>query len=663
MNIKVQTKMNNFPQGSSDNETLQTVWPFKNKMNILLRTLMVLLITLAFYSCTPGTTENEYHVAISGHDDNPGTKSKPFKTISAAAAVAQPGDTITVYGGIYRERVNPPRGGLSDSERITYRAAEGETVIIKGSEEIKGWERINNDVWLKRLPNSFFGDFNPYSDLISGDWFLDNKRSHHTGAVYLNGHWLNEAAVKEEVFEPVTGTPLWFAAVNESETTIWAQFPDKDPNVEFVEINVRQSVFYPETEGINYITVSGFKMEQAATPWAPPTAEQIGLIGTHWSKGWIIENNEISYSICSGITLGKYGDEYDNTAGNTAKGYVGTIERAIEYGWSKETIGSHIVRNNHIHHCEQAGIVGSLGAIFSTISGNEIHDIHVKCLFSGMEMGGIKIHAPIDMLISNNYVYNCWRGIWIDWMAQGTRVTGNLLHDNTATQDIFTEVNHGPVLIDNNILLSHTAIRDLSQGGAYAHNLFLGRFIPETNGRETPYHKEHATDIAGFSVIAGGDDRYYNNIFLSYNREAPWPERSGPVRAGNFFGLGAYDPEVFPMTADGNVYADQARAFKSEGNPVENVQFITHAEIINKEDGVYLEIKMDKNWMQNQRQLVTSELLGKAENPDAPFVNPDGTSYELDLDYFGVKRNRENPAPGPFERIEDGLMMVKVWSR
>jgi hypothetical protein len=36
----------------------------------------------------------------------------------AAAAVAQPGDVITVHAGIYRERVTPPRGGNSDSERI-----------------------------------------------------------------------------------------------------------------------------------------------------------------------------------------------------------------------------------------------------------------------------------------------------------------------------------------------------------------------------------------------------------------------------------------------------------------------------------------------------------------------------------------------------------------
>jgi len=91
----------------------------------------------------------------------------------------------------------------------------------------------------------------------------------------------------------------------------------------------------------------------AATPWAPPTAEQIGLIGTHWSKEWIIENNDICYSTCVGITLGKYGDQWDNTSQNTAEGYVKTIERALENGWSKENIGHHVVRNNHISHCER----------------------------------------------------------------------------------------------------------------------------------------------------------------------------------------------------------------------------------------------------------------------------------------------------------------------
>jgi alpha-N-arabinofuranosidase len=66
--------------------------------------------------------------------------------------------------------------------------------------------------------------------------------------------------------------------------------------------------------------VRGFTLAHAATPWAPPTAEQIGVIGTHWSRGWLIENNNIHHSICVGVTLGKYGDDWDNTSANTADG-------------------------------------------------------------------------------------------------------------------------------------------------------------------------------------------------------------------------------------------------------------------------------------------------------------------------------------------------------
>ena len=48
-----------------------------------------------------------------------GSKEKPFGTISEAAAIAQPGDTVHVAPGVYREYVSPANGGTEDA-RITY---------------------------------------------------------------------------------------------------------------------------------------------------------------------------------------------------------------------------------------------------------------------------------------------------------------------------------------------------------------------------------------------------------------------------------------------------------------------------------------------------------------------------------------------------------------
>ncbi len=605
----------------------------------------------------------EYHVSVTGIDSNPGTISLPFLTISGAAELAQAGDTITVHQGIYREGINPPRGGMSNDKRIVYQAAAGEKVIIRGSEVVKGWQHLRSDTWQLSIPNSFFGDYNPFNTLISGDWFISNKRAHHTGAVYLNGHWLYEAAKKKEVLEPAGKDPLWFGRVGDENTTIWAQFKDVDPNQEEVEVNVRQAVFYPEGPGINYLTVSGFTMEHAATPWAPPTAEQIGLIGTHWSRGWIIENNTIRYSVCSGITLGKYGDEFDNTSSNSARGYVETIERALEHGWSHENIGHHLVRNNHISHCEQAGIVGSMGAAFSTITANEIHDIHMRRLFSGMEMGGIKIHGAIDTLISHNHIYRTWRGIWLDWMAQGARVSCNLLHDNEATQDLFVEVNHGPFLIDNNFFLSGNGLNDISQGGAYAHNLFAGRIIAWPNTRITPYHKAHSTEIAGMESITGGDMRFYNNVFFSQERSVPWPERiPEELNTRLYLGLATYNHVSLPVFMSGNVFLGGAEPSMHEEAPLVQAVSNPGIKLEERSDGWYINMQFDKKWAGHETALVRSEMLGRAIIPDLPFEDPDGLPYQLDKDYSGNDRKTINPYPGPLIE-QDGEQHIKVWPK
>lgn len=618
-------------------------------------------LTLTLAACS--VYAKDYHVSTTGLDDNDGTQSKPFKTISAAAEIAQPGDKITVHKGIYRERINPPRGGTSDDKRIVYQATDCEKVVIKGSEVVKGWEHVQNDTWKVTLPNSFFGDFNPYSDLISGDWFKRKGRDHHTGAVYLNGHWLTEAAKHEDVLKSAEKNPLWFAKVNDKNTTIWAQFKGVDPNKQNVEINVRQSVFYPDKPGINYITVRGFIMEQAATPWSPPTAEQIGLIGTHWSKGWIIENNVIRYSTCVGVTLGKYGDEWDNRS-QSADAYNRTIQRALKNGWSKKNIGSHIVRNNQISHCEQAGIVGSMGAAFSTITGNAIHDIHIRQLFDGAEMAGIKFHGAIDTIISHNHVYRTCRGIWLDWMSQGTHVTGNLLHDNESREDLFVEVNHGPFLVDNNLFLSGNGLNDISHGGAFAHNLFAGRVIAWPNKRTTPYHRAHSTEIAGMHDLPGGDHRFYNNILASPGRSVPWPTKIPKhLNVQHYFGLATYDAAKLPVYMAGNVFLGRAEPSKHEENPLVEPKVDPGLKLVERSDGWYLQIEFNKTWADHKRLLVTTEMLGKAIIPDLPYEDPDGKPYRIDTDYFGNKRNTKNPCPGPFNEPNEGKELIKVWPR
>src|SRR3954470_22159344 len=482
-----------------------------------------------------------FHVAKTGSDIEDGSQASPFLTINRAAAVAQPGDTIVVHAGEYREWVRPRRGGLSDRRRITYQAAAGEHVVIKGSERVTGWTPVSETVWSVSVPNSLFGSFNPYAEEINGDWIVYPEQASprkHLGDVYLNGMSFYEAAslpdvsdppLRTEVLDDWTRTPepvrnpeqtryLWYAEVGPDETTIWANFQGADPNEELVEINVRRSVFYPTEHHIDYITVRGFELAQAASPWTPPTADQPGLIGPNWAKGWVIEDNVIHDAKCSAVSLGKEASTGDNyaTLRRDKPGYQYQLESvfaARQIGWDREHVGSHIVRRNVIYDCGQNAIVGHLGCVFSTIEDNHIYNIALKREFYGYEIAGIKLHAAIDVVIRHNRIHDCSLGTWLDWQTQGTRVSRNLFYGNN--RDLFIEVSHGPHLVDHNVLASPVSLELWSQGGAFVNNLFCGTvFLEPVLDRPTPYHVPHSTQVAGYAAIHSGDDRYIGNIFL-----------------------------------------------------------------------------------------------------------------------------------------------------
>ncbi|MBC5644598.1 right-handed parallel beta-helix repeat-containing protein [Parabacteroides sp. BX2] len=624
-----------------------------------------LFITL-FLACCVAMQAKEYHVSIKGNDANEGTEKAPFRTIGKAAEYAFPGDIITVHAGTYREWVNPPRGGESDDKRIVYRAAPGEKVEIKGSERITNWTKEKNGVWKVTIPNTFFGDYNPYIDLIYGDWFEGMGREHHTGEVFLNNKSLYEKETLDKVQTPVPNekskdkegsTYTWYCENDGVNTTIWANFHTYDPNKELVEISTRPTCFYPEKPGIDYLTIQGFHISQAATQWGAPTAEQIGMIATHWNKGWIIENNIISNSKCSGITLGKerktgHNVWLNDTSLDGSLHYIEVTFNTIRNGWNKENIGSHIVRNNEISHCEQTGICGSMGAAFSLIENNHIHDIWVKRQFTGAEIGGIKFHAAVDTRIIHNRIHNAGRALWLDWMTQGTRVSGNLFYDNDM-EDLFLEVNHGPFLVDNNIFASRRSILEQSQGGAYVHNLIAGdiyRYVE--HGRYTPYFLPHSTEVAGLSIIPGGDDRYINNLFATV---LPANEKDSKRK----YGLADYNKTVYPMMVDGNVYYNGALPFEGEKNKVVLPDFKPDVKVEETADGVYLSLSV-QGLDDLQTSRVTTGRLGKAKLPRQAYEQPDGSPIDIATDYLGNVRSNQ-PKPGPLESIKDGAIRIKVW--
>ena len=650
------------------------------------------------------------HVATTGSDQAPGTEQEPLRTINRAAALAVPGDTVVVHAGEYREWVKPRRGGRSDRERITYQAAEGEHVVIKGSERITGWTREEGTVWRVEVPNSLFGDFNPYAEQLFGDWLArpqPSQPARHLGEVYLNGRSFYEAddraalldpQVREEILDDWTQLPVavkdpdqtryvWYAEVGADTTTIWANFHDADPNTELVEINVRRSVFFPTEHHLDYITVRGFELAQAACPWTPPTADQPGLIGPNWAKGWIIEDNDIHDAKCSAVSLGKEastGQNYSAERGDKP-GYQYQLESvfsARQIGWDAEHIGGHVVRRNTIHDCGQNGVVGHLGCVFSTIADNHIYNIALKREFYGYEIGGIKLHAAVDVVIEGNRIHDCSLGTWLDWQAQGTRYTRNLNYDNS--RDLFVEVSHGPYVVDHNIFASPVSIESFSQGGAYVSNLVCGLIrVEPVMDRATPYHRPHSTQVAGYAVIQGGDDRFRQNIFLGSEQPGYLENPAGIATTG--FGTAVYgerpaslaeyrdelrnrppgDHHRFisveqPVFCAQNVYAAGAEAFAGEENAI-LLDGPAVARVVRDGDELVLEAELPAGFEAAFANPVQADDLPAVRIAAANFEERDGSPVVFDRDLAGAPKDAGATYPaGPLVGLRPGSNRIPL---
>ena len=650
-----------------------------------------------------------YFVNVNAPKDGNGSREMPFRHIDDAARVAVAGDEILVAPGIYREYVNPRNAGTED-KRIVYRSEKPLGAVITGAETLNGWTHYQGNVWTNRVNNGVFGAYNPYTTFVCGDWYFA-PTVRHTGSVYLNDRMMYETVTLEEclagekdpcAWNAEESTYKWYTEQDGDDTVLYANFQGKDPNAEKVEIAVRRNCFMPDKTGVGYITVSGFDINKAATTWAPPAAYQDGMIGPHWSRGWIIEDCEISNSKCCGISLGKYRDPendmyfYTKHVKSPTQMERDAVCRGQYHGWLKENVGSHIIRRCHIHHCEQTGIVGRMGGVFSTIEDCHIHHICNSQQLGGAETAGIKLHAAIDVTIRRNHIHNCIMGVWCDWQAQGARITQNLMYQNQRPEgvaqakgamfntDVFIEVGHGPTLIDNNLLLSKVSVSIPSEGIACVHNLILGGFSLINSGvdsivngqrepRYTPYHIRHRTEVAGFMTILHGDDRVYNNIFVQqYPKSVPakvpsdndndvtgtaafdifptydeWIANFMMDREPDMGALATYHFGHLPVWVEGNAYFNGATVCKHEKHNLRDESGEAYVKLEEKDGHVYVRTNVYDMLKDFTDGVINSDILGCAFEPEQRFENPDGSAIIFDRDYFGDHRGL-SVLPGPF---------------
>lgn len=461
--------------------------------------------------------------SVRASDRNPGTEAQPFRTISAAAKLAQAGDTVLVRAGVYRERVAPARGG-EEGKPITYVAAPGEQVFVKGSEEWHPvWQAVagHAGVWFGKLDPAMFGEFNPF--VLDVDTIPDGPNSTTLvpkkvrpveegaslpltrGQLFVDGTPLLQAESQEQVY----GVPgSW--VVNAAGDGIQVHFPPDSggrPHREhLVEITARSRIFGSFARGLGYIHVKGFVFEHAANNHPVP---QVGAVSTRSGHHWVIENNVIRYATTIGLEAGmEWGIGFTDEDAPLPAGYVP---------------GFHVIRNNHISDNGLCGIA-ALGHVGVQVIGNTL-ERNNRLAFSTWEVGGIKFHFAYYSLIEGNLIRDTdGFGIWMDNTWYKCRITRNVIVDNYFA-GIFAELGEGPLLIDNNIvaytrhgdgIYSHDA-----SGFTIAHNLIY-------SNANYGIWSVVATDRGGRvqGLTTSSHQRIFNNLIFENNAGAislPFP--------------------------------------------------------------------------------------------------------------------------------------------
>ncbi len=401
---------------------------------------------------------SEWTVASNGSDANDGRSSTtPFRTIGRAATAVNPGDTVRIRGGTYRESVSIARSGTAAAP-ITFVAWPGETPVIKGSQVVAGWTVHAGAVWKK-----------PWS-VNSQQVFVDGAPLQQVGVP--STFYAASVSDGSTPYTPVgagladvTAGRFWFDAVAR---TLYVRLVDSgDPNAHLIEASTAQRLL--GISGTN-VQVRGLAFRHSAT-----AAYQYGGAAVELGSDCLLERCDVQWCDAAGISPGYQKSRariIDCIASNNGNLGIGTANAADFL-----IRGCTLERNNYrrFHTEWQAGGAKITGDSWGTIERCVVRDnigmgiwfdycnsggrsiardnwisgcvvngegIIVECsrnvlvcnnIATGNERRGIYVSGSSDVTVANNTVVgnHGWAALEVGGMPRaGRTVTGIAVHNN-----------------------------------------------------------------------------------------------------------------------------------------------------------------------------------------------------------------------------------------
>lgn len=358
-------------------------------------------------------------------DDNPGTEAQPLRTISAAVERVQPGDTVYVKEGVYREMVTWEEDWDDPQQRITLAAFPGHRPVVKGSDVLEGpWERLEGDRPIYFTPRDIYTQmlFCDQQPLQQIGWQGHPERiPEKRGGFVWQRQWVGRGL---EDMRPGS----FFYEDDEERLYVWLA-DGGDPAERVMEAAVRPTGFTLRGTW----TLDGFDVKHIMDGlW--PNEQAVAVIG----KRCIVQNCRITHNEFVGLIV----------AGEDC-----------------------IIRNNEIAHNGLMGFASNRG-FRMLVEGNEFHNNawrgDVVCLSAG--------HKWV-MWRDSKFIGNWWRdepaaALWLDINDCNILIAENRF-DNCAI-GVYFEISRWAVIVNNVFRNCGRAIWIYSSDALVAHNVLDG---------------------------------------------------------------------------------------------------------------------------------------------------------------------------------------------
>lgn len=359
-----------------------------------LSTIVVLLLAATIAHAA------DYYVSPSGSDGNDGAITRPFKTIARALTAVQPGGTVWIRGGTYRESLRIDKVGTA-SAPIVISAYGSEKPILKGSQLVTGWTLHGGSTWKKTgwtiNTQQVFDDGAPLQQI--------GKPAAHFDSSMIT-------AVGSGVASMTPGSFYYDAAAK----TLYVRLADgSNPANSAIEAGIQRRIFQM---GANaryvYLKKLAFRHSNASAYEQTAAAIEVG-------GNCLIEDCDVQWCDFAGIGLC--------------------------YAQSGAQIVRCTVTNNG-----DCGIQGSNHRALSirdcTVANNNYRKFSVF-----WHAGGMKLTTDAYGTVERCHVYgNRGPGIWFDWCDSGSRfvIDGNNTHDNApSSAGIMVEGSKNGMVMNN----------------------------------------------------------------------------------------------------------------------------------------------------------------------------------------------------------------------